>query len=117
LATPSWTTTAAQRRGMLTRLGSGLHCRFEPPPNGYRISRLRADARCIEPVADHYAPVTSAPAGTPCCGPAARQSAAWIAQGCMRLADTVVLKAREAHSGLVESSIPAVTKWPTAPTP
>ena len=38
--------------------------------------------------------------------------------GCMRLADsTSYSKVREAHSGPAESSIPAVTKLPTAQTP
>jgi uncharacterized protein len=69
LATPSRTTTVARRRGLLTRLGEWVFTRrfqLPPPTTDYRITRgLTVPMRDgVDLLADHYAPVTSAPVGT-----------------------------------------------------
>ena len=88
MPTPSRTTTSAQRRALLTRLGQWVFTRrfqLPPPATDYRIGRgLRVPMRDgVDLVADHYAPVTSAPAGTLLLrGPYGRDNPpAWITAG------------------------------------
>ena len=88
MPTPSRTTTAAQPPALLTRLGQWVCTRrfgLPPPSTDYRICRgLRVPMRDgVDLVADHYAPVTSAPAGTLLLrGPYGRDNPpAWITAG------------------------------------
>jgi uncharacterized protein len=88
LPTPSRATTSSQRPALLTRLGQWIFTRrfhLPPPATDYRISRgLRVPMRDgVDLVADHYAPLTSAPVGTLLLrGPYGRDNPpAWITAG------------------------------------